>query len=614
MFEALRGLAGGGWSLLGQPSSVFLANPPLMNFIQAVPLLVWRSPWAVVIFIVTLNALAILCVYRAARQLLNQPAAYIAAALFAINPWIVLYSRMTWVQSLVPLLVTLIACLLWPILANAQRSGWALVIAALALTALTQTYIQAWGLLVSIGLLLILFRASIPRRPFWISLGIFAVATGVYGLGLAMNWEAAQTQLANFASDDAVRITADGINHAVRLVTGLDFHAQYSQLDTGPGGLPAASQVVYAVLALALAGGIFLAVRAIIRRSRDWRAGVILLVWFFVPVLLMTIVSHPVHPHYLLLSIPAGSVLAAWSLSLLARHSIGRLAALGILIGCALVFGMNLFAYNADSGRHPTAARWDGWTLEAGTQVGDAIRQLMDGAPTPWRVAADARASLVGALSGQYVQTLSGLDYPNFVVLPGKEALSYLLFNKSIVPDALGSRADVSGAQTLQFADNTQAAVIRVMPYDRSAALALPETKVDWPSTADLTLLGYTLNSTIEPGRPITLTTYWRVDALHPERAEWYIGSFYQAFDQDGQFVVQADGHSQWARRWQEGDVYVERVRIDLPGEVKPGDYQLRVGLLDSIHEQAYEFLLPDGRRESYEIPLTVVEPPSTSG
>ncbi len=606
MFEALRGLAGGGWSLLGQPSSVFLDNPPLMNFIHAIPLVVWRSPWAVSIFIVALNTFAIICVYCAGRQMLGQIAASIAATLFAINPWVVIFSRALWVQSLVPLLVTLIACSLWPTLLNGHRSGWSLLVAALSLTALCLTYIQAWGLLVSIGLLLLIFWSSIPRRPFWIGAGIFVVGVSVYGIGLLTDWDATQAQLSRFTSLGEWRITAEGIDHAVRFVTGLDFHAQYHQTDPVLNGLPLLSPIVYGVLSLALLCGIVMAVQAVWRKRDEWRAGVILLVWFFVPILFTTITAHPVHPHYLLLSAPAGYLLAAWGLLPLTRRLIGRLLILGILIGSTVVFGLNLSAYNADADLHPTTARWDGWTLAAGTQVGDAIRQLMDGKPTPWRVAVEARASIIGALSGQFVQNLNGLDYPNYVVLPGQDALLYLLFNEAIDPQAFGPHAEAMSGRTLEFVNGARATLVRVLPYDRSAALALPQVRIDWPSAAGLTLLGYTLSGPIAPGHSIGLTTYWRVDDLRRGREEWHIGAFYQLVDRVGHPIANAESHSQWARRWQEGDVYVERTQLELPADIVAGEYQLNVGLFDNVHNQTYEFQLSGGGQESFEIPLKV--------
>ena len=99
-FQAVGLLDGGVWPLIGQPSSVFLDNPALMPYIQALPLLLWRSPWAVQGFVLLLNSAATRFVWRVAAETLGRRAGLVAAFLFAVNPWVVFFSRTTWVQSL----------------------------------------------------------------------------------------------------------------------------------------------------------------------------------------------------------------------------------------------------------------------------------------------------------------------------------------------------------------------------------------------------------------------------------------------------------------------------------------------------------------------------------
>ena len=72
IYDALRILLGHEFPLLGQPSSVFLDNPPLMGYLQALPLLLWRSPWAVYLFVIALNTIAIGFVYRVAPNAARQ--------------------------------------------------------------------------------------------------------------------------------------------------------------------------------------------------------------------------------------------------------------------------------------------------------------------------------------------------------------------------------------------------------------------------------------------------------------------------------------------------------------------------------------------------------------
>jgi len=80
-YDALRMLDGHQILLSGQASSVFLDNPALMSYLQAIPLLVWRSPWGVYLFVVALNAVAIWLVYRTGRALLGQTVGLVAALL-----------------------------------------------------------------------------------------------------------------------------------------------------------------------------------------------------------------------------------------------------------------------------------------------------------------------------------------------------------------------------------------------------------------------------------------------------------------------------------------------------------------------------------------------------
>jgi 4-amino-4-deoxy-L-arabinose transferase-like glycosyltransferase len=609
IYEALRGLAGEGWPIMGQYSSVFLPSPVLMTYIEALPLLVWRSPWAVMIFIVSLNMLAIGFVFRAASRLLGNATGCIAAFLFAVNPWVVFYSRQVWVSGLMPFFVTLIAASLWPALATDRGSSKGVLVAALAVTAMTQTYVASLGLLITIGLLLILFWKVIPRRPVFIGGLVFGAAMIVYGLSLVTMWQTMVADLGKFMHGGTWHFTREGIDHALRFVTGMDFHAQYRELTLGSDVLANVSVIIYGSLTMVLALGIGLAVRAIWQKRPEQRVGIVLLVWYVVPILLMTLTSHQVHPYYLLLGVPAGHVLTAWGFLPFIRRPLGRAVVVVGLGCCALVFGLNWHWFNVNVAQHPTMPKLDGWTFEAATQLGNVIRQLTDDEATGPRVVVDARQPLPSAFSGKYVRVLSGTDYPDYVVLPGKQPLLYLLINQPQAVANFGPHAQTFPDKDLQYVDGTHVSFVRVAPYDHVEALELPQVKTDWPSSSGLTFLGYTLNGTPRAGNPIEVMTYWRVDDEKDINGENFVGASYQLFDSTEQRRAQADGHGQWAHRWQTGDVYVERVRIDLPADLEAGEYELMVGLFDSIHQQNYEFVPSQGAQAVYVIPITIAAP-----
>ena len=609
-YDALRILDAHKWPLIGQPSSVFLDNPALMSYLQAIPFLVWRSPWAEYIFITALNAVAIWFVYKSARQLLGNAIGLLSAFLFAINPWIVYFSRTTWVQALIPFFVALIAWGLWPTIAMERHSPTSVLVAGLAVTAMTQTYIQAWGVLVQIGLLVTLFWRRIPRRAFYVGVIIFIAALIIYSIGLSERWETNRTKLLRFSSDESgLHLTQAGLDHAIRLVTGWDFEYVHAQGEAGEYRLRRIfSLAAHYLLGLALITGIVRAVIELRQRGKNRQAALVLLIWFVVPILLMSVSAHRVHPHYLLLSCPAGHVLAAWGISpLLRRRELRWAAALALLL-IASLFGLNLHRASEEVARRPTGPEFGDWALTAGAQVGAVIRDLFQGEGHPRRICAAGHKEVLSSLSGTYIAAVQELDFPNYVVLPGKDPLLYVLVNTVPGADALGPLQESFPERDILFANGTKVSFLRALPYSRDAALALPDVIIDWPSETGLSMLGYSMSPTAQPGQPIHCTTYWRVDELLAERGEWYIGAFYHLVSQSGQIMANVSEHGQWGYYWQLGDVYVERVNILVPSDLAPGEYRIEIGLFDFVHARNYYLRSPDGPIQAVTIPITVVE------
>jgi len=608
-YDALRLLDAHELILTGQPSSTFLDNPPLMGYLQAIPLLFWRSPWAVYIFIIALNASATWFVYRAAQQLLGDTVGLVSAFLFAVNPWVVYFSRTTWVQALMPFFTALIAWGLWPTMATERRSPSRVFIACLVVTAMIQTYVQAWGVLAQIGLLIILFRRKIPRRTFQAGFLIFLVAMIPYGVGLSRRWETNYAKLQGFSSEHELGLTRAGLGHAVRLVTGRNFEDVWARGETVEYYfLERVSPLANCLLSVALITGLVRAAIGLWKRGREQRTAVVLLVWFALPILLMSVSAHPVHVHYLLLSCPAGHILAAWGLSPLLRRTKLRWVALPMLLALAIVFGLNLHQASEKIADRPTGPGFDNWALTAGAQLGTAIRDLSQSqeGSYPRRIYAEGREASLSSMSGTYVTTLRGLDFPNYVVLPSEEPLLYVLTDIVPEPEALGPLQESFPGRDMLFTDGPRVSFLRVLPYSREAALALPDVAVDWPSEAGLSLLGYSLDTTVQPGQSARCTTYWRVEELLPERGEWYIGAFYHLLDQSGRLVANVTGQSQWARRWHLGDTYVERISIPVPADLPPGEYRFESGVFDCIHMRNYSLHSPGGPVYAISIPVTV--------
>jgi len=305
IYDAVRLLDGGEWLLIGQPSSVFLDNPPLMAYLQSIALLVWRSPWSAYLLVTTLNTAAIWFVYALGSDLKGRPFGLLAALLFAVNPWLVHYSRFTWTQGLLPFFLAAAAWGLWPALATGRREPRRLLLGLLALAAMIQTYVLALVVLAPVVLLLIVFRQHLPRRS--ALAGLLAILLGLvaYALGLSTRLEANLAKLALFASggDGAgLGFNLEAIEHTVRLVTGNEYGADL----TAPLWLDMLVRLVHLLLLAALLAGAVRALRALRRDTPDRRLAFVLFAWLLLPALGFALLPFPVHPHYLLVTLPAG--------------------------------------------------------------------------------------------------------------------------------------------------------------------------------------------------------------------------------------------------------------------------------------------------------------------
>lgn len=615
-YQALGLLDAGIWPLTGQPSSIFLDNPALMAYLQTVPLLVERSPWVVVMFVVLLNSLAIWFVFAVARDLLDYRAGLLAAFLFAVNPWLIWFSRASWVQALVPFYMAVAAWGLWAAWAGPEhlrprQVGWRFFAGGVAIVLMTQSYVQAWGVLPVVALLTLLYWRRVPRRALLAGAGVLAAAFAVYAAGLMGRAGSNLLKVDTFFEAFSVTPTSEPLMHAVRLVSGMEFLAANSPAVPSSSVWRGLEAVLALVLGAALFAGVFLAFRAIREGGRLRRIGVVLLIWFALPIALSVALAGAgdVHPHYLLLTVPAGTILAAWALDSLYTCRTYAAAVTTVLLLAAVTALGSLTLANQRVAAEPVWPAYDGWSLNAATTLANAAGPMLEAsaapASGPRRVVAAGDKALLSSLTGHYVQPVAGALFPDYVVVSASDSILYMLEGEPPLPGYLRPFFDDSATEVVEVAAGRPFMLRATRPEPAGIPGDYPLVRVEWPSEAGLTLAGYRLRGDLQIGGEAELLVYWRVDDLHPDRAGWFAGPNYHLVDPDHHILSNVGEHGNWGSEWQVGDLYIERVVVPIPHRTTPGWHTLDAGLYDPIRNRAYTFFPPGGRpAQRFAIPL----------
>ncbi len=324
---------------------------------------------------------------------------------------------------------------------------------------------------------------------------------------------------------------------------------------------------------------------ALVRRTPERNAGLILLVWFALPVAVMTVVSQVVHPFYLLLTLPAGAGLAGWgavwAFSWASKRALRRVllaTAAAVCAGFAVVQSAASLRYYAETAAIPGAHGLSALPLRDGLALGALIR---DELPPGGTVLADTDEWILSSFSGLTFPFLREARQPLVTILPaagGVLVAAQPAHAPLITPD--GS----TGQRALELADGVMLTVDTLptapAPPDDVTPLAVAGQQ-------GIALEGYAIDE-LGDGQ-FALRTYWRVTdpALAADRL---YAPFAHIFDADGRRVAVVDGQAVPAFEWAAGDLHAHRMEFEaaLP-------FTLALGQYDGGAGENVNFTLPDG-------------------
>ncbi len=576
IWQALSTLERGALPLAGQGTSVLFANPALTGYLYLPALLIVRSPYAPYLLVIALNTLAVGLAYRAIRRLWDERAALSGAFLLAVSPWVIEYSRTTWVQALLPFFACLTFALFVPVWLGAserpRRDFWW---ACAALAAMTQTYLLAYVAFVPVGLLSLIFQRRIGGRALLIGALIALAPTPLYAAGLLSDSARALERLRTFA-ERPPSLSTEALSHALRLLTGREYAAAR--------GLAAPlqdaalrfqlSEVAHAALIVVLLIGAL----AALRKRRD--SAIIALIWGGVPVALMSYVSQAVHPFYLLLTLPALHALAGIGIAQIARalrRPVIQYTLVAGLLSFGALSGLNVLRYAQESLITPSIDGLTALPLGEGVRMASALlsaEQIGDSV-----VFADIDGWILNSFAGRLFEVDRDADAAKTLYLPERGGV-YLIFSPTDQPRAFPFALEPFGRHV--FADGGSVEAFRV-------AQGLARQTIDVPSDKGLSLIDARLEGELRVGQTTRLYISLRVDALPPERADWLFTPFAHIYDGEGRRILIVDGAVTPAWAWRLGDVQRKTLQIALPEDAQP-PFRVEIGLYDGVRGEAARF------------------------
>lgn len=294
--------------LLGIPSSARFPNSPMTVYLVVLPYLISDSPLLAGLYVSTLNVIGVGLLWLLAYRYFNPTIAFIAALAYAVHPWAIGYSRSLWAQNYHTPFILL--GLLLGLLGFIEGKRWAQVACLPVLFIAMQVHFAAWLLFPVYLWLLWVGRSRVSKKALALSVILAALTLLPFALGMAQlltQESSASTPLQVQSREFNLRNLAKPYGQVAWLMTGLGLE-QYTARARGAEmvaftGMPTALWILLG--AMTLLGAVILW-----WKWPRWLA-VLVSLWLFLPLLVLTVPFIDVFAHYFVPQIPGYSLLAA---------------------------------------------------------------------------------------------------------------------------------------------------------------------------------------------------------------------------------------------------------------------------------------------------------------
>jgi 4-amino-4-deoxy-L-arabinose transferase-like glycosyltransferase len=604
---ALRFVNGGSLPLAANKSSAGIMNPPLIEYLLALPL--WLKPTVLtaVRFHALLGVAAVLLLYLYISVLFGRRAGLIAALLLAANPWSVFYSRFIWNPNAIPLFATLMLGSLLAYVA-CKRHPLHLVLVLLGLAAVTQLHLSSLVLMPTLGLIALLFwrrRRDLYEKPtlaaLLLGVGLFILLYLPYFLyewstGVT-NIQASIQALTGGQRDEAQQVWLNAASFllALELVTGN--HIFGSAYDSAAAEVWRQAVWPWFILVgfahiwflSALLYALIAPLRWLLKKKTRARplpprlaALLLLAIWIIIPILLY--VRHTVYlqNYYFLFLLPASFILMALTaeelLRAVERRTAGRpyrSAVKATLLLSILLLGVWQFhLYQVRLALAGTT------TIEAARQAQDIDRAI--GASRAALSRYPGCGLIIAGEAGHLESSSLGLLEDFIYSVPVRYAEAGRGF---LIPAQCSVYLVVRGDSLLTGWLETEGVMLADIVQTRDETwhfyYVAGSVEAGEPALATwdngLELVAFTVSDVLGLGEQLKLDYHWRVQRPPAGYARYHF--FNHLVDGEGRLISQEDAPAVQSLYWQAGDHLVTQYYLQLPAEAAEGEFTIYTGL-----------------------------------
>jgi 4-amino-4-deoxy-L-arabinose transferase-like glycosyltransferase len=617
---ALRWVTQGKFPLAANKSSVGLMNPPLLEYLLAIPLFIRRDMVWVTRFVAALNLASVALTYGVVRPVFGRRTALLATLLYAVNPWAVYYSRLIWNPTMIPFFSTL---LLGSLLAAfiTPRRRLPIVLSFLWIAAAVQLHLASVALVPAVALLFWIFCHRLSLKTLLIGAALFAltflpfviyeIQTGFMDLTDFRQTTGGPAQT-NFSSVAIAVELARG--RGIWQTVGAAWMNWRAAAGWGEG---LGAFVPWLLLAGIAIVGWRLAHRRDQFRTRRFApetAGLITVaVLLAVPLLFYVRHSAYLQTYYFLylyplpfivMALPADAALS-WvdALPQNRRRLLRPLAWLPAILIVALAGWQ--FAVN-QTGLQLLAQGAPGWRqIRHVQQAIDTLDAWGQSHPHCDLIVASNGYHAESSTLGQVGEFLSPRPV-RYVQLDGGTIVPQRCALYLIASDGVDARAWYEAhtahlpAETVRLSGDAWH-FYELTPSARETLVEIlnrPPVLGRWDNGVQLRR--HQTPERTQPGDALKLSLVWEVYETPPKKRYHF---FNHLVDHTGAPIAQTDGPGVYSRYWQRGEFFITWFQMTVPSEASPGAYQLLVGLYEwpSLARPH----LTDGRDS---LPLTTVE------